>query len=167
MIRDTSSCSANALLFPQREFPFYRPIQRDSVGNSTKSVKMPRTFAKSEREVKRENIPREPVIILNQMEHRPLSDELIEEYNLASKITKRKNLNVDGKDRNLGFLLRTVKIAIRTRSNSLRATAKAAQNSRDDLSFTRSRLGHRKRLRSMVIYRCVEDVRVAYDDPEA
>jgi hypothetical protein len=65
---------------------------------------MPRTFAKSEREVKRENIPKEPVIILNQMEHRPLSDELIEEYNLASKITKRKNLNVDGKDRNLSFI---------------------------------------------------------------
>ena len=38
------------------------------------------------------------------MEHRPLSDELIEEYNLASKITKRKNLNVDGKDRNLSFI---------------------------------------------------------------
>jgi len=65
---------------------------------------MPRTLTKSEREVKRENIPKEPVIILNQIEHKPLSDELIEEYNLASKITKRKSLNVDGKDRKLSFM---------------------------------------------------------------
>lgn len=57
---------------------------------------MPRTLTKSERDVKRENIPKDPVVILNVLEHRPLSDELIEEYNLASKITKRKNhLNVD------------------------------------------------------------------------
>ena len=65
---------------------------------------MPRTLTKSERDVKRENIPKDPVVILNVFEHRPLSDELIEEYNLASKITKRKNhLNVDGKDRNMNF----------------------------------------------------------------
>ena len=61
---------------------------------------------KPEREVKRENIPKEPVIILGQWEHKRLSDELIEEYNLASKMPKRKGLNVDGRDLNSRLFLK-------------------------------------------------------------